>query len=290
MAKKVPSAAKAVSAHFKKHRTKYFAALILFVGLIGVSMASARRTAARTRRQAGDQAPAGASTPTTSTSFVTPQGTPASVPQVVDLNSITSVTDLLTKRPELRMGMSGNAVKHLQDILRTLGYGKLPANSTTYFGPLTAEAVKEYQNAISSLTADGIVGVNTWASLSSSVALHNASYAVVLADGELKGAALVEYSQLTPTPTLPTSAPQPNSRCYAPERAAAIPIYSYGDGGKVLVQASPRQFIGNFIGTRQLTPHRLMAVIQHPKGQLVMADMDHLSFLPERTHQLIQKY
>lgn len=58
----------------------------------------------------------------------------------------------------LKKGMSGLHVQGLQHLLQIYPDGK--------FGPLTEEAVKEFQTA-HGLTADGIVGAKTWAALKS---------------------------------------------------------------------------------------------------------------------------
>ena len=56
----------------------------------------------------------------------------------------------------LKKGMTGLHVKGLQELLHIYPDGK--------FGPLTEEAVKEFQTA-HGLVADGIVGEKTWAAL-----------------------------------------------------------------------------------------------------------------------------
>ena len=58
----------------------------------------------------------------------------------------------------LKKGMSGLHVQGLQHLLHIYPDGK--------FGPLTEEAVKEFQEA-HGLVADGIVGAKTWAALKS---------------------------------------------------------------------------------------------------------------------------
>lgn len=58
----------------------------------------------------------------------------------------------------LKKGMSGLHVQGLQHLLHIYPDGK--------FGPLTEEAVKEFQTA-HGLVADGIVGAKTWAALKS---------------------------------------------------------------------------------------------------------------------------
>ena len=58
----------------------------------------------------------------------------------------------------LKKGMTGLHVQGLQELLHIYPDGK--------FGPLTEEAVKEFQKA-HGLVADGIVGEKTWAALKS---------------------------------------------------------------------------------------------------------------------------
>ena len=69
------------------------------------------------------------------------------------LNSLTTDSGMI-----LKIGMSGLHVQGLQHILHIYPDGK--------FGPLTEEAVKEFQTS-HGLTADGIVGAKTWAALKS---------------------------------------------------------------------------------------------------------------------------
>jgi len=54
----------------------------------------------------------------------------------------------------IKKGSRGQEVKHLQTYLHLMADG--------IFGPLTEEAVKEFQKN-HGLTADGIVGTKTWA-------------------------------------------------------------------------------------------------------------------------------
>ena len=69
------------------------------------------------------------------------------------LNSLTTDSGMILKK-----GMSGLHVQGLQHLLHIYPDGK--------FGPLTEEAVKEFQTS-HGLTADGIVGAKTWAALKS---------------------------------------------------------------------------------------------------------------------------
>jgi len=64
--------------------------------------------------------------------------------------------------PLLRQGSRGNYVLILQDSLNNLGYrtGGLDG----LFGPGTANSVRAYQK-YKGLTADGVVGCNTWNAL-----------------------------------------------------------------------------------------------------------------------------
>lgn len=69
----------------------------------------------------------------------------------------------------LSYGSSGEDVKKLQKSLNDKGYS-LEVDGE--FGPKTQEAVKAYQKK-SGLSVDGIVGVNTWASLSAKTKTEN---------------------------------------------------------------------------------------------------------------------
>lgn len=64
--------------------------------------------------------------------------------------------------PLIKRGSYNMYVKYLQLLLRTYGYNTVTADGS--FGALTESAVKSYQGD-NGLTADGIVGNNTWTSL-----------------------------------------------------------------------------------------------------------------------------
>ncbi len=68
--------------------------------------------------------------------------------------------------PQLKRGSLSNYVLIAQDDLNTLGYrtGGLDG----IFGAATQEAVRRYQASVG-LTADGIIGCNTWRSLQEAV-------------------------------------------------------------------------------------------------------------------------
>lgn len=89
----------------------------------------------------------------------------------------------------IRYGSSGNDVKKLQEKLNSAGY-KLDVDGQ--FGNKTQSAVKDYQQK-NGLTVDGIVGANTWGSLTG---------------GTSKNTASKSTSQKTTTPKV-TSNPRP---------------------------------------------------------------------------------
>ncbi len=62
----------------------------------------------------------------------------------------------------LRVGSKGSQVTSLQQRLKELGYFK--GNTTKYFGPITQDAVINFQKD-NRLKADGIVGLKTWNTL-----------------------------------------------------------------------------------------------------------------------------
>jgi len=63
--------------------------------------------------------------------------------------------------PVLQLGTSGEAVRLMQKLLILTGN---TVNFDSQFGPNTKQAVINFQNQ-NSLTADGIVGKNTWRAL-----------------------------------------------------------------------------------------------------------------------------
>jgi peptidoglycan hydrolase-like protein with peptidoglycan-binding domain len=64
--------------------------------------------------------------------------------------------------PELRRGSSGEAVRHLQCLLREVWRYGVTVDSS--FGPITEAAVIAHQRDCG-IAADGIVGPNTWRAL-----------------------------------------------------------------------------------------------------------------------------
>ena len=68
--------------------------------------------------------------------------------------------------PQLKRGSLSNYVLIAQDDLNTLGY--TTGGLDGIFGSATENAVRRYQRAVG-LTADGIVGCNTWRSLQEAV-------------------------------------------------------------------------------------------------------------------------
>jgi peptidoglycan hydrolase-like protein with peptidoglycan-binding domain len=65
-----------------------------------------------------------------------------------------------TNRRTLRLGSKGDDVQFVQTVLEVHGFGPLAKDGD--FGPKTEAAVKKYQRD-RGLSADGIVGRNTWA-------------------------------------------------------------------------------------------------------------------------------
>ena len=68
--------------------------------------------------------------------------------------------------PQLRRGSLSNYVLIAQDDLNTLGY--TTGGLDGIFGAATQNAVRNYQRAVG-LSADGIIGCNTWRSLQEAV-------------------------------------------------------------------------------------------------------------------------
>lgn len=77
------------------------------------------------------------------------------------INPITKTKSVLTK-PILKFGDNNDFVKELQDKLKQLMY--FTGETTGYFGSTTLEAVKSFQ-LNNKITADGVVGKDTWSSL-----------------------------------------------------------------------------------------------------------------------------
>lgn len=88
--------------------------------------------------------------------------------------------------PTVRYGSSGWAVTDLQQKLEKFGYYNY-SSITGYFGSVTHTAVVNFQKA-NGLTADGIVGPNTWKKLYSSSVV----YAKTVNTGEIADIALAQ--------------------------------------------------------------------------------------------------
>jgi len=75
--------------------------------------------------------------------------------------TLTTISDMLlhVNHPLLKIGATGEHVEKLQEILNKLDFN--PGSIDGIFGNKTAVAVKAFQS-VNSLTADGIVGKNTW--------------------------------------------------------------------------------------------------------------------------------
>ena len=71
-----------------------------------------------------------------------------------------------TDKPTIRRGSSGEYVTLAQTLLIQRGYDLAPYGADGKFGAKTETAVKEFQRK-NGLTADGIIGRNTWAALDS---------------------------------------------------------------------------------------------------------------------------
>ncbi|MBT8208876.1 MAG: peptidoglycan-binding protein, partial [Acidimicrobiia bacterium] len=76
--------------------------------------------------------------------------------------ALTSASDLVVPTTALRQGDKGDDVALLQDLLASAGQS--PGASDGVFGPLTQQAVIEFQTA-ADLLVDGIVGQQTWTAL-----------------------------------------------------------------------------------------------------------------------------
>src|SRR4051812_24380536 len=82
----------------------------------------------------------------------------------VSTQAVSSKSFALTSsgHPTLRFGARGSSVVDLQNKLRAAGFN--PGPSDGVFGNGTLNAVKAFQRA-RGLTADGVVGPNTWSKL-----------------------------------------------------------------------------------------------------------------------------
>lgn len=83
------------------------------------------------------------------------------------------------KRPTLRKGSKGDAVRELQTMLIEKGYNCGSKGADGIFGNDTVAAVKAFQKA-SGLTTDGIVGQKTWEALDAAKPAPKVLYTVTI--------------------------------------------------------------------------------------------------------------
>ena len=98
-------------------------------------------------------------------SYSATTATPRSNPPIAARNPVTS-NEGAKVGTELYIGSQGQIVRDLQQLLRQLG--KYPGPITGYFGPLTLEAVKDFQGAYG-LSPTGIVGEKTLVTLNEAI-------------------------------------------------------------------------------------------------------------------------
>ncbi|MGH9280675.1 MAG: peptidoglycan-binding domain-containing protein, partial [Acidimicrobiales bacterium] len=84
--------------------------------------------------------------------------------------------------PVLKVGSKGEDVRTVQRLVTHHGH---PAADDGLFGPMTAQAVKDFQTA-KGLTVDGIVGNQTWGALLVDVAPGASGSAAKAAQGQLR--------------------------------------------------------------------------------------------------------
>ena len=84
-------------------------------------------------------------------------------PSAVNAPAFCGFDDRLTP-PTIREGAAGNTVREAQCLLQLWGFYVGPMGVDGAFGPLTTKAAKGFQTS-RGLTADGIIGPNTWTRL-----------------------------------------------------------------------------------------------------------------------------
>ena len=101
--------------------------------------------------------------PVPASSTTSPPGPSTSTASKVT-GATTTVAPRVVSQPgdNVRLGDTGSGVKQIQSALVAHGYKVSPDGT---FGPLTAQAVKDFQTK-NGLAADGVVGPATWAKLS----------------------------------------------------------------------------------------------------------------------------
>jgi peptidoglycan hydrolase-like protein with peptidoglycan-binding domain len=77
-----------------------------------------------------------------------------------------SYYDVTGDHPNLELYAKGEWVSYAQQLLTNAGFPPQDNQIDGYYGPLTKEAVRDFQGS-NGLTVDGIVGPLTWAALES---------------------------------------------------------------------------------------------------------------------------
>ena len=124
----------------------------------------------------------------------------------------------------LMYGSSGADVKRLQELLNSLGYNA--GTPDGIFGAQTQAAVMQMQKD-AGITADGIVGANTWNKISTATPVTNPPAVDVkagAAGGEMGGITKLPTAPATTQTTQPTTSSTPNTLGVTPQTVA------YDDG------------------------------------------------------------
>ncbi|MCB1005544.1 MAG: peptidoglycan-binding protein [Acidimicrobiales bacterium] len=104
----------------------------------------------------------GSTTPTVDAADTATGGSAAATADPLPSTTDTTPAVPPTERPALGVGSAGPDVVTLQERLVALGFD--PGSVDGNFGPGTATAVQAFQTS-AGLTADGVVGAETWAAL-----------------------------------------------------------------------------------------------------------------------------
>jgi peptidoglycan hydrolase-like protein with peptidoglycan-binding domain len=199
-----------------------------------------------------------------------------------------SVTPASTQKLDVqKVGSSGLSIVELQNTLKRLGYFPTDVRATGYYGSITQESVRRFQEAYG-LDADGTVGGKTLEKLNELAQMQPAAAAEI---SSRRGATMPRSSDPAPKPIHPNldaEVDRPTNSEPVPDRRSSMGSFKPGDLGSSVTQAKQRlnQF-GYTAGTGHIFDTQMTVALkrfQEDKG--LKTD----GFLGPKTEQILYAF
>ena len=155
----------------------------------------------------------------------------------------------------LRVGSKGSQVTSLQQRLKELGYFK--GNITKYFGPITKNAVINFQKS-QGLKADGIVGPKTWNALQKNPIIDNSNTSI--AGKSAKFPVLKKGSKGEDVKYLQQKLNLPTNGIFGTATRTAVIVFQQGNGLKADGIVGPKTW--EKINSRRIVPDSSKIVLR----------------------------